>query len=747
MTLLLVLFLSAQERGAQDPDIDAAVRARVTAMTECRLPELWDHAAALEALGAAAAGAIKDGLKSASPQVRLGCAKALLGIGNPEAGEKALRELADSKAPAEARLAALGLLRSSLDDALGPVLQRLAQEDADPRVRIEAARTLWDVAEDRSARERIERFLLSDDKALRDRAALALGEMGYVEGIAKKILARLAGEPTDDGRRATLILRIERLAKEREASSNPFALGHDALVRQKDAEIARLSQELAALRQSQLRGDKGADPLLDWVMARIRENYVDDAELNEVTLRVGAAKGLLRVLDRFSTFMNVDETQQFEDSISGAYTGVGAQISQDRDTGQLIIVRPLYNGPAYRTGLKPQDRILEIDGIETKGKDMVEIMRLLKGTRASHVKLQVMRRGWKEPREFDIVRAEIRMENVRTRLLPCGIAYVRLDQFGERAYDELLERLDALRPEGFQAIVLDLRGNPGGLLSEAVKVVDLFVAEDPRPIVTQRGRIGEKAEMSRNAPPQYLSEPLVVLIDKTSASASEIVAGALQDYDHRAVLVGERTFGKGSVQRIFPVPPDLGGLVGGRSALRLTVQYYYLPSGRCIHTRRDAEGRVVAEGGVTPDVEIAPPSWPLWKANELEQLAEMQELKDYVQRLLDPARAARSTALLLGGDGGDPERYPGFKEFFEKIEGATRCAPADVRLVVRASLWRAYEDAQGRELPADFQDDVQLRRAIAETLKRLGIDPAKEPAYAGIEATVQAPPPAERAEE
>jgi len=734
MTLLLVLFLSAQERGVQDADIDAAVRARVAAMTACRPAELWEHAAALEALGAAAADAVMEGLKSASPQVRLGCAKALLGMNAPEAGEKALRELVDSKAPAELRLAALALLRSSLDDALAPVLQRLAQEDADPRVRIEAARTLWDVAGDRWARERIERFLLSDDKALRDRAALALGEMGYVEGVAKKILARLAGEPTDDGLRAVLILRIERLAKEREASANPFDLGRDALVRQKDAEIARLSQELAALRQVQLRGDKGADPLLDWVMARIRENYVDEAELNEVALRVGAAKGLLNALDRFSTFMDVDETQQFEDSISGAYTGVGAQISQDRDTGQLVIVRPLYNGPAYRAGLKPQDRILEIGGLETKGKDMTEIMRLLKGKRASHVKLQVMRRGWKEPREFDIVRAEIKMENVRTRLLPCGIAYVRLDHFGERAFDELLEGLAALGPAGFQAIILDLRGNPGGLLSEAVKIVDLFVAEDPRPIVTQRGRIGEKAEMSRNAPPQYLSEPLVILIDKASASASEIVAGALQDYDHRAVLVGERTFGKGSVQRIFPVPPELGGLVGGRSALRLTVQYYYLPSGRCIHTRRDAEGRVTAEGGVTPDVEVAPPSWPLWKANELEQLAEMPALKDYVQRLLEPAHAERSAALLLGGDGGDPERYPGFKEFFEQIKDATRCTPADVRLVVRANLWRAYEDAQGRELPADFQDDRQLRRAIAEILKRLGLDPAKEPAYAGIDA-------------
>ncbi len=737
MTLLLVFVLSAQGFDAQTADIDATVRARIAAMAECALPDLWDHAGALETLGNSAAGAVKEGLKSASPQVRLGCAKALLALGEAESAEKAIKDIAESKAPVELRLAAFVLLRASLDETLAPVLQRIAQEDPDGRVRIEAARALWDVAEDRSARERIERFLLSDDRALRERAALALGDMGYVEGVAKKILAKLAVEPTDAGRRAALILRIERLTKENEASSNPFGLGQDALVRQKDAEIARLMQELNALRQGQLRGEKSADPLLTWVLERIRENYVDDAELNEVTLRVGAAKGLLRVLDRFSSFMDVDETQQFEDSISGAYTGVGAQISQDRDTGQLIIVRPLYDGPAYRAGLKPQDRIIEIDGIETKGKEMSEIMRLLKGNgkgkRTPHVKLQVSRRGWKEPREFDIVRGEIKMENVHTRLLPCGIAYLRLDQFGERSYDDLVEGLQALKTPGFQAIILDLRGNPGGLLTEAVKIVDLFVADDPRPIVVQKGRIGEKSELSRNVAPQFLAEPLIVLIDRTSASASEIVAGALQDFDRRATLVGEKTFGKGSVQRIFPVPPGLGGLVGGRSALRLTVQYYYLPSGRCIHTRRDAEGRVLQEGGVAPDAEVLPTSWPLWKANEFEHLADSQELKDYVQQLLADANAEKSTALLVGGDGGDPERYPGFKEFYEKIKASVRLEPADVRPVLRASLWRAYEDAQGRELAADFQDDQQLRRGIAEVLRRLGLDPKKEPAYAGIE--------------
>jgi hypothetical protein len=132
-------------------------------------------------------------------------------------------------------------------------------------------------------------------------------------------------------------------------------------------------------------------------------------------------------------------------------------------------------------------------------------------------------------------------------------------------------------------------------------------------------------------------------------------------------------------------------------------------------------------------VEVVPTSWPLWKANEFEHLADAQELKDYVQQLLAGANAENATALLLAGDAGDPERYPGFKEFFEKVKVAVRLEPADVRLVLRASLWRAYEDAQGRELAADFQDDQQLRGGIAEILRHLGIDPKKEPAYATIE--------------
>jgi hypothetical protein len=263
-------------------------------------------------------------------------------------------------------------------------------------------------------------------------------------------------------------------------------------------------------------------------------------------------------------------------------------------------------------------------------------------------------------------------------------------------------------------------------------MVDLFIADDPRPIVTQKGRIGEKEEISHDIGKQYLTEPLVILVDRASASASEIVAGALKDFE-RAELVGETTFGKGSVQRVFTVPEKIAALVGGESSLRLTVQYYYLPNKDCIHTRRDADGAIIQEGGVSPDIEVSQPSLTLWKASEFEKLLDNGKLDEYIRSLLaggsesDTWKACR--ALLEKGDAGDPARYPGFEAFFDSIKETVKLEPPDVRILLRSELKRAFEDEMGRELACDFQDDVQLQRAILEVLKELAVDPATIPEY------------------
>ncbi len=733
MILIFSVVLLAQGITAGSPaeSLEAAKRI-IARMAEAPLGGLWELSSELASMGEDAVTAVEDGLLSPSVKVKLGCAQALLVLGEPEEAEKALRGIVDSKEDSEYRIAALRLLRRSLDEDLVPVLNRIAEEDPDPLVRIEAARTLWEVAEDTKAPKLLQRFLESDDRRLRIKAALALGEIGYVEGLTKRILVRLSQEPTPEGQQAALILEVERLAREGAASVNPFKLEKEALLKEKQARIEELERQIKALKQKRFGQEKG-DPLLSWIWKMIWDRYVDITGLTEEKLRIGAAKGTVSALDRFSSFMDPQETKQFTESITGTYTGIGAQVAQDRDTGILTILRPLAGGPAREAGLKPHDQIIEIDGVPTKGKPMMKLVRLLKGEPGTQVRLKIRRRGWKKPREFVITRRPIKIETMHYRLLPGDIAYLRPDNFGETTYAEVRQALDSLKRKGMQGIILDLRGNPGGLLSAAVKVVDLFIASDPRPIVRQKGRIGVKEEMSHDEPPQYLSEPLVILVDKSSASASEIVAGALQDFDHRAILVGEKTFGKGSVQRIFSVPPELTPLVGGRSALRLTVQYYYLPSGRCIHTRRSPDGAIIEEGGVKPDIEVSRLDIPLWKSYEFEVLSENEAFKQYVRKLMEdrPENANREKVRLLleNGDGGDPYRYPGFKEFYASIKDHTRLKPEDVRMLLRAELRRAYEDSIGRELACDFQDDVQLRRAIVEVLKRLNVDPKSIAAY------------------
>ncbi len=761
MKLLLTVLVSVTPLAVQARDTREAGQRIIAKIADCELSELWGHAAELTSLGEAGVSVVRDGLASTSVKVQLACAKALLFLGEPEEAEKTLRQIADSREPPIIRTAALALLRSSLDEALVPIIQRIAQNDPEPVVRIEAARTLWEISEDAAsqARKLLERFLDSGDKRLRDRAALALGEIGYVVGLTKRILVRLSNEPTAQGRQAALILQIERLARQEAEGPNPFHLDAKALLKEKEARIEQLEESLKVLQEQGLQ--ESGDPLLSWLRDTVRKFYVDAKDLKDIDLEltVGAAKGAIQTLDRFSSFMDVKETKDFSEGIRGSYTGIGAQISQDRDTGALAIVRPLAGGPARKEGLKPRDRILEIDGRPTKGKPMSLIVRWLKGTPGTTVTLKIARRGWREPQEKVITREEIKVESMHSTLLPGGIGYFRPDQFGETTYLDLRKALDSLKKNAdgtasMQGIILDLRGNPGGLLAAAVAIVDLFIADDVRPIVTQRGPVGEKEEISHDIEPQYLTEPLVILVDGTSASASEIVAGALQDFDQRAVLVGEKTYGKGSVQRIFSVPPEIAALLGGRAALRLTVQYYYLPSGRCIHTRRDADGAILEPGGVKPDIEVSQETIPLWKAHEFEKLIEDAALQDYVRQLLneDSEVKSRETCvnLLKSGDGGDPFRYPGFKAFYEKTKDTVKLEPADVRVILRSELRRSYEDGTGRQLACDFQDDRQLQRGILEVLKRLSLDPHTIPEYVSFapkkeQATAKAKPVAEPA--
>jgi carboxyl-terminal processing protease len=296
----------------------------------------------------------------------------------------------------------------------------------------------------------------------------------------------------------------------------------------------------------------------------------------------GAVKGMMRTLDPHSDFMTPTEFADMRADTDGEFGGVGIEINDDG--GVIVIVEPLAGAPAAKAGLLPGDRIIAIDGVPTKTRPGAETSSRLRGRPGTTVKLTVERKGWEGAREMTLQRELIHVKAVEARLLEPGIGYLKIKQFQERTDDEVVAALTRLKADSGGALtglVLDLRGNPGGLLDQAVKVSDLFL--DGGVIVSTVGRNGKKLEeeYAREAG-TYLDFPMVALVNGGSASASEIVAGALQDHG-RALLVGTQTFGKGSVQSVYELADGSG--------LKLTVARYFTPSGRSIQ-----------EKGITPDV-------------------------------------------------------------------------------------------------------------------------------------------------
>lgn len=321
------------------------------------------------------------------------------------------------------------------------------------------------------------------------------------------------------------------------------------------------------------------------VLAHVRASYVDDVD--ETRLIEGAIRGMVHTLDPYSAFMTAEEYRVLRADTQGRFGGIGCEV--DVRDGVLTVMLPLEGTPAARAGLRPGDRILEIDGEPTERMSLQEAIVRMRGEPGSVVRVVMRRPEEDEPRELLITRAVITVESVEARALEPGIGYVRLRTFQEDTASRLRDELDRLERDAggaLRGLVIDLRGNPGGLVDQAVEVSDEFLADGV--IVTTRGRGGRLiAEERARARGTRAAYPVVVLVDGQSASASEIVVGALQDH-RRAVIVGSRTYGKGSVQNVIE-------LLDG-AALKLTVARYHTPSGRCIQGR-----------GIEPDVEVAPP--------------------------------------------------------------------------------------------------------------------------------------------
>ncbi len=343
-----------------------------------------------------------------------------------------------------------------------------------------------------------------------------------------------------------------------------------------------LGYSVHADRQS---GTNGSIPLedirsLSEVFGKIKDNYVEDVP--DKDLLENAIRGMLGGLDPHSTYLDKSAFQELRVGTSGEFGGLGIVVGME--DGFVKVISPIDDTPAQRAGIKAGDLIIRLDDKPVKGMGLDDAVKRMRGKPGTKIDLVIVREGQEKPLNFTVTRDKIRVKSVRARTLEKGFGYVRISQFQERSSNDMRKAINDLKKENdgaLKGLILDLRNNPGGLLDAAVEISDTFLTKGN--IVSVKGR-DERSEIRHAATPNDLlkNAPLVVLVNGGSASASEIVAGALQDHK-RAIIMGEKSFGKGSVQTVVPL--------GNNTAIKLTTARYYTPSGRSIQAK-----------GIEPDI-------------------------------------------------------------------------------------------------------------------------------------------------
>ncbi len=316
------------------------------------------------------------------------------------------------------------------------------------------------------------------------------------------------------------------------------------------------------------------------VLTQVQKSYVEDTKVKDLVQ--GAIRGMLATLDPHSAYMTPEMYKEMQVETKGEFGGVGIQIGVKEN--RLAVIAPIEGTPAFRAGIKAGDYITKVNDESTKDLTLMDAVQKMRGPKGSKVHLTIQRDGMNDPLVFSLVRDTIKIESVKSKVID-NIGYVRLTQFQESTGRDLLRALKQFHEQKLTSTILDLRNNPGGLLTAAVDVSEQFVGGG-KLIVYTKGREGKKDEWFSKVKEQLGDSPMIVLVNEGSASASEIVAGALQDWG-RAVIVGTTTFGKGSVQTILPL--------GDGSGLRLTTAKYYTPKGRSIQST-----------GITPDIIVKP---------------------------------------------------------------------------------------------------------------------------------------------
>ena len=317
------------------------------------------------------------------------------------------------------------------------------------------------------------------------------------------------------------------------------------------------------------------------VLEKINKEYVD--EVDQSKSMDAAINGLLQSLDPYSAYMTPESFEGMQTETSGEFGGLGIEVGME--AGVVKVISPIDNTPASKAGLKAGDYIVKINNTQVQGKTLMQAVDLMRGPVGSSIEITVRRRGVKKALIFNITREVIEVQSVKSELIDNNIGYIRLTSFNENSSEQIKEKINKLnKNKDLKGYILDLRNNPGGLLSQAIKISDFFL-ENGEIVSTRSRQASENRKWFAKKGDLTNGKTLIILINYGSASASEIVAGALKDHK-RAIILGENSYGKGSVQSIIPLK--------NRGAIRLTIAKYYLPSGKSI-----------SEVGVTPDIEVA----------------------------------------------------------------------------------------------------------------------------------------------
>lgn len=657
--------------------------------------DVWAAARELTDLGKGALDDIRKGLQRVNPMPRIAIAKVLY---DAEFKDEALEVLGKitggTKTAAPRRLAAdMAASLAGNDKTLQPKQKRTiadafkaqALEIDDEAVKVALWRGNWLLTEGIEPKRAIREILNKKEQArdIKDDAALALAEMDAFLW-AKEHLKELAKDPGDRGRLARAYLRINVLTEE----------------------MARPKEN----------GGKYDYKLLDEIIDKLKTFYYDPSKIDEAKLIEAAARGMMGSLDPYTIYYDekaIDDLKK--EGLEAHYGGIGARVVMRKNkegVAWLTITEPIFSGPAYRSGLRSNDIISDIEGTSSANKEVSDLVRILRGKPGTPVTIKVYRRGWAKEKEFKIVREEIQLESTMTRMLPGSIGYIKYTTFGDLD-DELKLKghnietdLKDLMTKGMKAFILDLRGNGGGYLRTAKRIASLFLPKDAV-IVTTREAGKEKDKYVADGGKIY-DGPMVVLVDDGSASASEILAGALRDHG-RAVLIGEKTFGKGSVQDLKPLDVS-----GGKTAARITIAKWFLPKGSTV------EADEPKAGGIKPDIAIPFPERDLWKESEFEKLRADGKVEEYVAKAF---AANRDLFIQLADcDNGDFAKYPGLDTLYDAL--GTKLSKNEVRELTRDYVRNKVQDDQGKALYLDFQSDIQLQGAIKESCKKANIDPS-----------------------